>query len=220
MVASRESNEEIIRQSRGPKYCVNTEGVEHDWDQATITTEQIAELGGWDPALGVIQVNHDNTERTLKPGEVVELQPGRGFCRRVRWKRGLNRPERIDAEIGLLRDRYPGLEVKDRWVRVPDYPLSAGWNRPDTDVAFEIADGYPGTPPYGLYVTSGLRFNGTRPSNFSEPGGVQPPFDGTWGVFSWTVTDANQWRPSARVEHGSNLLQWVRSFEERFAEGV
>ena len=58
----------------GPKFCVNTEGAEHSWDERTITTEQIAELGGWDAAAGVVEVDlRENTERTLDPGEVVEL---------------------------------------------------------------------------------------------------------------------------------------------------
>ncbi len=205
---------------RGPRFCVNTEGTEHEWDQPTITTEEIAALGGWDPALGVIQVNHDNTERTLEPGEVVLLQPGQGFCRRVRWKRGFNRAERMDAELALLRNRYPSLESKDRWVRIPEYPLPTGWNRPHTDVAFEIADVFPGAPPYGFYVPSGLRFNGSNPSNLTDPAGTQPPFDGTWAVFSWAVRDPNEWRVTGSVEHGPNLLQWVRSFDERFTEGV
>lgn len=72
----------------GPRFCLNTEGVEHHWPVSTITTEQIAEVGGWDVNQGVIQVDADNNERTLEPGEVVALKPGMGFCKKVRWKRG------------------------------------------------------------------------------------------------------------------------------------
>jgi len=79
-------NNEIER--KGPKYYVNIEGTVHPWDKSTITTEQIAQLGGWDPAIGVIEIDKDNNERTLQPGEVVELKPGYGFAKNVRWKRG------------------------------------------------------------------------------------------------------------------------------------
>jgi len=73
----------------GPTYFVNIEGESYEWDSPTITTEQVAELGGWEPSVGVILVDlKDNTERTLAPGEVVELKPGHGFEKKVEFKRG------------------------------------------------------------------------------------------------------------------------------------
>ena len=72
----------------GPKFVLDIEGVLHDWPDTTITTEQIAELGGWDPSVGVIQIDKDNNERTLEAGEIVELKPGMGFSKKVKWKRG------------------------------------------------------------------------------------------------------------------------------------
>lgn len=73
---------------KGKKYYVNIEGVKYQWEDATITTEEIANLGGWDPTVGVIEIDKDNNERTLQPGEVVELKPGHGFAKKIRWKRG------------------------------------------------------------------------------------------------------------------------------------
>ena len=73
---------------RGPKYFVNIEGTEFPWHKKTITREEIAELGGWDVSLGVIEVDKNNVEHTLDPGEVVELKPGKGFGKKHRWKRG------------------------------------------------------------------------------------------------------------------------------------
>ena len=61
---------------RGRKYFVNIEGTEFPWHKNTITREEIAELGGWNVSLGVIEVDENNVERTLEPGEVVELKPG------------------------------------------------------------------------------------------------------------------------------------------------
>ena len=74
---------------QGPKYYLDIEGEEKPWDKDTITTEEIAALGGWDVSLGVILIDKkDNTERTLNPGEIVELKPGMGFSKKVRFKRG------------------------------------------------------------------------------------------------------------------------------------
>ncbi len=128
--------------------------------------------------------------------------------------------ERIAKELALLRKRYPDLEYRQdgQWVRIPSYPLTEGWNRPETPVAFQMKVGYPGTPPYGIYVPTGLSYRGQRPNNYTEPASPPPPFEGSWGIFSWS--DAGQWRPTADLVTGSNLLNWVRTFADRFREGV
>lgn len=58
------------------------------WSGKTITTEQIAELGGWDVSQGVIEVDEDQNERTLAPGEVVKLRPGVAYGKKLCFKRG------------------------------------------------------------------------------------------------------------------------------------
>jgi len=73
---------------KGPKYVLNIEGNEFPWEEDTITTEQIAQLGGWDISQGVIEVDKDNNERTLAPNEIVHIKPGQGFGKKIRWKRG------------------------------------------------------------------------------------------------------------------------------------
>ena len=70
------------------KYEIDIEGALKSWDSDHITTEQIAALGGWDPSEGVILVDEDNNERTLQPGEVVKLEPGMAFSKKVMFKRG------------------------------------------------------------------------------------------------------------------------------------
>ena len=73
----------------GKKYFVNIEGIEHPWDRDTISVSEIRELGGWDESQPVLEVNlQDNTERTLAEDEVVELKPGHGFSKKVRFQRG------------------------------------------------------------------------------------------------------------------------------------
>jgi len=128
--------------------------------------------------------------------------------------------ERSEQELALLRQLYPNLQYvpAGQWIWIPSYALPAGWNRNATDIAFQIPTGYPGTPPYGIYVPAGILFNGARPNNYTEPANTQPSFGGTWGIFSWQPADG-QWRPGATVTSGSNLLNWVRGFADRFREG-
>ena len=38
--------------------------------------------------LRMIEVDKDNNERTLAPGEVIEIKPGQGFGKKHLWKRG------------------------------------------------------------------------------------------------------------------------------------
>lgn len=74
--------------THAPKYHLDIEGVLKDWDKDTITTEEIIALGGWDASQGAMIVDQDNNERQLKPAEVVELKPGMGFSKKVKFKRG------------------------------------------------------------------------------------------------------------------------------------
>ena len=76
------------RKGKGPRFFLCIEGTEYPWSEPVISTEEIAELGGWDASVGVIEVDRDNNERTLSPGEIVELKPGHGFGKKHTWKRG------------------------------------------------------------------------------------------------------------------------------------
>ena len=71
------------------KYEVDIEGEYKPWDKDTITTEEVAALGGWNPSEGVVLINlNDGTERTLKPEEVVKLEAGVAFAKKIRFQRG------------------------------------------------------------------------------------------------------------------------------------
>jgi hypothetical protein len=129
--------------------------------------------------------------------------------------------DRIEQEIALLRRYYQGLDYRPdgQWALVPSYPLPPGWNKEATPVSFQIQLSYPGTPPYGIYVPAGLTYNGARANSYTEPANNRPPFEGSWGVFSWQPADG-EWRPMANITSGTNLLTWVRGFADRFKEGV
>ena len=73
----------------GPKFILDIEGKLISWDKNTITTEEVIELGGWDPSQGAILIDlKENTETTLQPGQIIELKPGMGFSKKVKFKRG------------------------------------------------------------------------------------------------------------------------------------
>ena len=74
--------------NEGPKFTLDIEGVLKPWDEETITTEQIIGLGGWDASQGAIMIDKDNNELTLQPGQVIELKPGMGFSKKVKFRRG------------------------------------------------------------------------------------------------------------------------------------
>jgi len=76
------------KNKKGPKYFLDIEGDITPWDEPTITTEEIIALGGWDPSLGAIVIDKDQNEKTLQPGEIVEIKPGMGFSKKVHFKRG------------------------------------------------------------------------------------------------------------------------------------
>lgn len=130
--------------------------------------------------------------------------------------------ERIENEIQLLKEYYQKVEYIEngQWVHIESYPIPSGLkcNRTSTDVCFQIPPQYPGTPPYGFYVPAGILFDGNKPKDYNEPVPNNPPFSGNWGLFSWTIETG--WHPTVDLLKGSNLLNFVRTFKDRFIEGV
>lgn len=80
---------EGMGKASGPTYLVNVEGVDHEWPAATITVADIRQLGGFASSDPVIEVDlKDNSERTLDENEVVDIKPGMGFGKKIKFKRG------------------------------------------------------------------------------------------------------------------------------------
>jgi hypothetical protein len=202
----------------GPKYQLDIEGTTHPWNDDTITTEQIIALGGWELSQGAVVIDEKTQgERTLGPGEVVEIKPGMGFAKKVKFKRGFVISERIQEEVNLLKSRFSDLQFKGNgWVMISGYPLPEGWSRAEIPVCFQIPVAYPGTAPYGIYVPSDLTFNKHVPDNFQAQIQNVPPFEGVWGMLSWSP---ETWFPGADVNKGSNLYNLVVSFQARFKSG-
>lgn len=78
-----------LAEHHGPKYHVDIEGTDHPWDRETISVPEIRTLGGLTGPEPIVEVDlEDNTEQTLAEDAVVELKPGKGFAKKVRFKRG------------------------------------------------------------------------------------------------------------------------------------
>lgn len=127
--------------------------------------------------------------------------------------------DRIHDELQLLRKHFPDLEFHEegRWVLLPLCSLPAGiWELDEAAVCFQIPPGYPGQKPYGFYVSPRVQAKGGGGvSNRTDS--AEPPFAGEWAKFSW---DLPAWQPTADLQTGSNLLNFVLTFRARFEQGA
>jgi hypothetical protein len=73
---------------RGPKYHVVIDGKEYPWGSSQITVPQLRVLGGIPAGEQMMLIDENNSERPLREDEVIELKPGQGFAKKVRFKRG------------------------------------------------------------------------------------------------------------------------------------
>lgn len=125
--------------------------------------------------------------------------------------------ERLDQELALLRSVYPDLEWRSDafWVRIPEYAVPSDlWVPSVVEVACRIPP-TAGEQPYAFYVHPGLSAADSRAiTNYTFP--ASTCFGEDWGQFSW-APDA--WAPHVEITRGSNMLNFVRSFADRFREG-
>jgi hypothetical protein len=76
-------------EGKGPKYFINIEGTDCPWERDAITVPEIRDLGHLPADSAVIEVDlTDNTERTLREDETVQIQPGKGYGKKVKFQRG------------------------------------------------------------------------------------------------------------------------------------
>lgn len=74
---------------KGPKYQVELDGAVHEWGKPTISVDEIRGLAGWAKDQPVVIVDlQTNEERDLSEDDVVDLKPGQGFSKKIRFKRG------------------------------------------------------------------------------------------------------------------------------------
>jgi hypothetical protein len=131
--------------------------------------------------------------------------------------------DRLAKELALLKTVFPDVsfhEVDTGWFRIPRYTVQyGGWTQTEVAVCFQVPGGYPGDAPYAFWVSPLLRSAGTNAApvnNYQEPSPT--PFPDTWGRFSWSHESG--WRPGVQPGAGSNFLNFVLTFRERFREGL
>jgi len=74
---------------QGPKYLIDIEGADHPWSSPEITVAQLRNLAGWDAHQQIVEVNLQTmTETTLTDDAVIELKPGHGYAKKIRFQRG------------------------------------------------------------------------------------------------------------------------------------
>jgi hypothetical protein len=134
---------------------------------------------------------------------------------------------RLDAELKQLSGWF-GSETVDfvpdgQWVRLIAYRIPGDLWRPDrADIAFQIPD--PPAPPYGFYgrplpdpdgSCTGLALvSGAAINNYTFP--ATTPWGSDWGLFSWQIEDFLVAEP---LNAGNTMLDFARSFADRFREG-
>jgi|GEM_PF-5120568 len=67
---------------------VEIEGKTHRWVKETIAVHEIATLGGWAASEGVLLIDAENNERTLAAHEIIVIEEGISFAKKVRFRRG------------------------------------------------------------------------------------------------------------------------------------
>lgn len=79
----------VTETQKGPKYEVNLDGDVYPWPNPTISVPEIRRLAGWGDDQPVVMVDlKTNDERDLREDEVIDLKPGQGFSKKVKFKRG------------------------------------------------------------------------------------------------------------------------------------
>ena len=125
--------------------------------------------------------------------------------------------DRVKEELDLLRSVYPDLEYKQvdgvHWVRLQAIEIPVGWSHQRVDVAFRIP-GSAGQAPYAFLVRPCLTLqDGSAVDRYTCP--VATPWEGEWGQFSWSPEG---WVPTTDIRTGSNMLTFVRSFDDRLGQ--
>jgi Multiubiquitin len=81
-------NGKLVEEAVFAQVEVDVEGRRHRWHKETITAMEIARLGGWSSSEGVLHIDSENNERTLRHDEEVRVEIGISFAKKVRFKRG------------------------------------------------------------------------------------------------------------------------------------
>lgn len=125
--------------------------------------------------------------------------------------------ERRKEELRLVEAKYGDLEVDPNfeWFIIKRWALGPGWNLTETVVLVLFPPGYPVTPADNFYTSNDLRLaTGGEPSSTSLNANQAGR---TWRQFSWHV-EASDWKPTAEVLDGHNMLTFLEGVSKRLSE--
>lgn len=120
---------------------------------------------------------------------------------------------RVYQEALLLARQFGMVDYDEEdghWVRIPDFPLPEGWDRPVTELLLVLPSGYPHVPPNGFFIDRYLRTQrGRRIDHYFEERGEYNPYSEKGWAWFCIHLDRNAWRPTGDVLRGDNLVKLV-----------
>ena len=124
---------------------------------------------------GINKIIHGNVK--VSDGDTFTV--GRSFTK------GSMDDTRLMTDLDRLSNSFK-IEADDRlcWVLIYDYGLPPGYNRDRSDILFNV-EGFPYFPPgnvYGVYMETGLKYEGRRIPNYYEAL-ERKMFDRSWAWF-------------------------------------
>jgi hypothetical protein len=76
------------QQDSGPKYFVEIDGTEYEFDHEPVTGGEIMDEAGIPREQGLLELLDDGQQRQVPVDEEIELKPGKRFKKRPRFRRG------------------------------------------------------------------------------------------------------------------------------------
>lgn len=77
-----------VAEHSGQKFFMNIEGREYEWEQSTITVQEIRTLGNLPADQPVVCEDPEGRERTLVENQPETIKPGHRHGRAPKYKRG------------------------------------------------------------------------------------------------------------------------------------
>jgi hypothetical protein len=104
----------------------------------------------------------------------------------------------IEQQLDRLRVRFGTVNAQEvsgtGWViRIPSVPLPSGWSKPETEVVFLLAQGYPFAKPDCFWADHDLRLAG---GGMPQASNVTNPVPGLPGQFLWFSWHVDPWNPN------------------------
>lgn len=179
-----------------------------------VTASDIRRIVGIENNVPIVQVFPDGTQEELGEDEKVKLENCRKFKRLPRFVRGF---DRVDAELELIRRKFPGARRTPSGVLLPDFPLPDTVKQECEDVLIPVTPAYPAAPPDNFLVSWGVALrSGKAFQNYSGPVTLEGR---QWGQFSHHIENG-AWRPSSEGTEGDNILTYALTVASRLKQGA